>query len=149
MMIRTFLVAVSLAASSLAFAQQASQQPQAQPQMPRGPIKTPLGRHPAEVLGSKVVVSDMAKSFDFYTRVVGLKPAKSLAQTEPLPPPGTDPNKWPVEYGMNFSGVFGDAFFDLLRPGPNSKNVRPSSALFNRPTRRATSTRWAEPPHWL
>jgi catechol 2,3-dioxygenase-like lactoylglutathione lyase family enzyme len=97
--------------------------------MPRGPIKTPLGRSPAEVLGSKVVVSDMAKSFDFYTKVVGLRPAKSLAQAEPLPPPGADASQWPVEYGFNFSGSYEDAFFDILRPRPDTRITRESADL--------------------
>jgi catechol 2,3-dioxygenase-like lactoylglutathione lyase family enzyme len=123
------LLAVMLAVSCFAWADAKAQPAPAQPQMPRGPIKTPLGRSPAEVLGSKVVVSDMVKSFDFYTRVVGLRPAKSLAQTEPLPPPGADTSQWPVEYGFNFSGSFGDAFFDILRPRSDSKITRESADL--------------------
>lgn len=95
----------------------------------RGPIKTPVGRHPYEVLGSKVVVSDMQKSFDFYTKVIGLKPAKSLAQAEPLPPAGPDNSKWPGEYGFNFTGSYADAYFDILRPGPDTMPTPASASL--------------------
>jgi predicted enzyme related to lactoylglutathione lyase len=91
--------------------------------MPRGPIKTPLGRSPSDVLFSKISVSDMHKSFEFYTKVIGLKQAISLAQNEPLPPPGLDPKTWPAEIGLNFSGSFADPFFDLI-PARNQPLTR-------------------------
>lgn len=58
-----------------------------------------------------------------------MKPAKSMAQTEPLPMPGADRSKWPVEYGFNYVGEYSDAFFDILRPGPNRMPTKESAAL--------------------
>jgi predicted enzyme related to lactoylglutathione lyase len=92
----------------------------APPHAPAGPrvmprhITTPLGSRAAEVLGGKVTVTDMVKSFDFYTKVVGLRPAKVAAMPRPFPPPGPDRSKWPNEYPLSFSGTFAEAFFDLL-----------------------------------
>ena len=96
-------------------------------QMPRGPIKTPIGSSPTDVLFSKITVSDMQKSYAFYTTVIGLKPAITLAQKEPPPPPGPDPKTWPGEIGLNFSGSFADPFFDIIPP----RNGMPTRAMTN------------------
>jgi catechol 2,3-dioxygenase-like lactoylglutathione lyase family enzyme len=91
--------------------------------LPRGPIKTPLGSSSSDVLFSKITVSDVQKSYVFYTEVIGLKPAISTAQKEVPPPPGPDPKSWPAEIALNFSGTFADPFFDLLPPR-NGKPTR-------------------------
>lgn len=98
-------------------------------QVSPAPRTTPLGRLPAEVLASKVVVSDMQKSFDFYTKVIGLKPAKSISQAEPIPPAGSDNSKWPSEYGLSFSGSYAEAFFDILRPHADNMPTPNSTSL--------------------
>jgi predicted enzyme related to lactoylglutathione lyase len=105
--------AIALIVAVPIYAQDATQHPQ-QTLMPRGPIKTPIGRSPSDVLFSKISVSDMHKSFEFYTKLIGLKQAISTAQKEPPPPPGLDSKTWPGEIGLNFSGSFADPFFDII-----------------------------------
>jgi len=87
----------------------------------RAPSRTPLGTRPAEVLMSKVTVSDLEKSYDFYTRIIGLKPAISQYQLQHhmlAERPTNDPARHFVEVGLNFSGSFADAFFDIVQqPG--------------------------------
>jgi lactoylglutathione lyase len=117
----------SAGAQAQSQAQPAAAQGQANPA--RAPSRTPLGRLPAEVLASKVVVSDMQNAFDFYTKVIGLRPAKSVNQKEPIPPAGADNSKWPVEYGFNFSGSYAEAFFDILRPRADNMPTPASTSL--------------------
>jgi predicted enzyme related to lactoylglutathione lyase len=93
--------------------------------LPRGPIKTPLGSSSSDVLFSKITVSDVQKSYAFYTEVIGLKPAISTAQKEAPAPPGPDPKSWPAEIALNFSGSFADPFFDILPP----RNGRPTREM--------------------
>jgi lactoylglutathione lyase len=102
---------------------------QAQTPAARAPSKTPLGRLPAEVLASKIVVTNMQKSFDFYTKVVGLKPAKALSQAEPIPPAGPDNSKWPGEYALSFTGTLAESFMDLLRPRADNMPTPASAGL--------------------
>ena len=108
--------AAAVASFAVSAAQsQASAQPQPMPQAqrPRGPILTPLGRQAQQVLLSKVTVSDLGKSFTFYTRVIGLKRAFALHQPQtPLPAPGQQQAF--LEVAMNFSGSLADPFFDLV-----------------------------------
>ena len=127
----TLLGAYGISAAAPASAQASTSTAQGQPQtaMPRGPIRTPLGRQPAEVLASKIVVSNMQRSFDFYTKVVGLQPAKTISQTQPFPQGGADNSQWPMEYGLNFSGSYADAFFDLLRPRADNLPTPASTGL--------------------
>jgi lactoylglutathione lyase len=100
--------------------------PQEKPaSLPRGPIKTPLGSSSSDVLFSKITVSDMQKSYAFYTEVIGLKPAISTAQNQAPPAPGPDPKSWPAELALNFSGTFADPFFDLLAP----RNGKPTHEM--------------------
>jgi len=126
----TLLGAYGISAAVPASAQSTSTaQGQPQTAMPRGPIRTPLGRQPAEVLASKIVVSNMQRSFNFYTKVVGLQPAKTISQTQPFAQGGADNSQWPMEYGLNFSGSYADAFFDLLRPRADNMPTPASTGL--------------------
>jgi catechol 2,3-dioxygenase-like lactoylglutathione lyase family enzyme len=92
-----------------------------EPAMPRGPIRTALGTSDRQVLMAKFTVSDLEKSYAFYTQVIGLKRALTPTQGNP-PPPRNDPERAFIEIGLNFSGSFGDAFFDLVQ----QKGVKPS-----------------------
>ena len=92
---------------------------------PRGPIKTPLGSSSSDVLFSKITVSDVQKSYMFYTGVIRLKPAITALQKEAPAPPGPDPKSWPAEIALNFSGSFADPFFDILPP----RNGRPTREM--------------------
>ncbi|MGE3692025.1 MAG: VOC family protein [Novosphingobium sp.] len=85
-----------------------------EPTPARVPSRTPLGRHPAEFLMAKITVSDLEKSYDFYTRLVGLKRV-AIPQIGDLPPPKNDPERRFIEVALNFSGSFADAFFDLVQ----------------------------------
>jgi predicted enzyme related to lactoylglutathione lyase len=108
---------------------QAQQAPQ--PVAPRAPIKTPLGREPQQVLLSKVTVSDLVKSYAFYTQVIGLKRALTVNQPpspEPsAPAPGTLEPVF-LELALNFSGSLADPFFDLviqrgIKPTPETAKL--------------------------
>jgi catechol 2,3-dioxygenase-like lactoylglutathione lyase family enzyme len=77
------------------------------------------------VLFSKITVSDVQKSYAFYTEVIGLRPTVSTAQKEAPAPPGPDPKSWPAEIALNFSGSFADPFFDILPP----RNGRPTREM--------------------
>jgi catechol 2,3-dioxygenase-like lactoylglutathione lyase family enzyme len=97
---------------------------------PAAPVKTPLGTASTEVLLSKITVSDLAKSYDFYTKIIGLKRALTVNQKEPVPLPTVTDDSGPafVEVGLNFSGSFADPFFDLVhqrgeKPTPSSANM--------------------------
>ena len=93
-------------------------QQQAQPTAPR---RSPLGSMTSQFLLAKITVSDLEKSYDFYTRIIGLKPAISLYQQQnKMAPerPKNDPQRRFVEVALNFSGSVGDPFFDIVQqPG--------------------------------
>ncbi len=118
-----FICAIALMMAVHSYAQNG------QPRLPTGPIKTPLGSSPADVLFSKITVSDMHKSYEFYTKVIGLKQAITLSQKEPPPPPGTDSKTWPFELALNFSGSFADPFFDLLSPRGGAVPTRETASM--------------------
>jgi predicted enzyme related to lactoylglutathione lyase len=70
----------------------------------------PLGSKPQELIITKITVGDLARSLDFYTRVVGLKP--------------TDPEQFAdartstadfVEVGLNHAGSRTEAALMLIR----------------------------------
>ena len=96
-----------------------------------GPIPTPLGTSSAQILFAKLTVSDLKKSYDFYTKVIGLKRASPPGQ--PLPPePGSTHTPQPafVEIALNFTGSLADPFFVIVaRQG-------------DRPTRDAARISW-------
>lgn len=71
-----------------------------------------LGTRETELILVKVTVSDLAKSLDFYTRIVGLKFAPAQpGQSQP------DPNSKAafIEIGLNFTGSRTDPFFMVQR----------------------------------
>lgn len=72
---------------------------------------TMIGRSDNELILAKVAVTDLARSYDFYTRVIGLKPASPMLQ----PPRATDPEKDFAEYPLNFTGSLADPFFVITK----------------------------------
>jgi catechol 2,3-dioxygenase-like lactoylglutathione lyase family enzyme len=78
-------------------------------------IRTPLGRNSSEVLFAKITVSDLAKSYEFYTNMIGLKWAVAPGQLQPAPPQATDMRPAFVEIPLNFSGSLADPFFVLVQ----------------------------------
>jgi catechol 2,3-dioxygenase-like lactoylglutathione lyase family enzyme len=101
--------ACAIAAFSCApsFAQDSSQPPRV--------IRTPLGRTSSEVLFGKFTVSDLSKSYEFYTRVIGLKWAVAVGQKQPAAPQATDVQPAFVEIPLNFSGSLADPFLVLVQ----------------------------------
>lgn len=108
-MIRTLpLLAVTLAASAPAAAQSAPATASAA--APAG-MPTQIGRYEREFMFSKVSVSDMVRSYRFYTEVVGLKLAHPMLKA----PTVNQPEKEFVEFPLNFSGSLADPFFVLIQ----------------------------------
>jgi predicted enzyme related to lactoylglutathione lyase len=84
-------------------------------QMP-SEIRTPLGTSSAQVMLAKVTVSDLPKSYEFYTKVIGLKWALSLGQQQPPPPVQANASQPAfIEIPLNFSGSLADPFFVLVQ----------------------------------
>lgn len=74
-----------------------------------------MGTKPMEVLMTKITVTDLQKSYDFYTQVMGLKPVSSPDMPMPgMPRPG-DPEKDFVEVPLNYSGSIADPLFLLMK----------------------------------
>jgi catechol 2,3-dioxygenase-like lactoylglutathione lyase family enzyme len=87
---------------------------QGQNQMPRE-IRTPLGTGSEQVLLAKFTVSDLPKSYEFYTKIIGLKWALSVGQEQPhAPTPASDSQPAFMEIPLNFSGSLADPFFVLV-----------------------------------
>jgi catechol 2,3-dioxygenase-like lactoylglutathione lyase family enzyme len=79
-------------------------------------IRTPLGTSSAQVLLAKITVSDLPKSYEFYTKIVGLKWALSPGQPQPpAPVQANDSQPAFIEIPMNFSGSLADPFFVLVQ----------------------------------
>src|SRR5690349_1290892 len=78
-----------------------------------------VGRQPSEVLFSKITVADMRRSYDFYTKVVGLREIKLPALPKPVL---DDPNVAFTEICLNFSGSARDPYVVLMK----QRGVRPA-----------------------
>ena len=71
-----------------------------------------IGTKPAEVIAAKITVSDLRKSYDFYTKVVGLK----VIETPGLPKPQIDnPDEQFAEVCLNFSGSLAEPYMCLRK----------------------------------
>lgn len=68
-----------------------------------------IGTKPAEVMAAKITVSNLLKSYEFYTKVVGLKRADGTA------PPVDDPKSPMIEACLNFSGSLADPYICIVR----------------------------------
>jgi catechol 2,3-dioxygenase-like lactoylglutathione lyase family enzyme len=79
--------------------------------------RTPLGTSPAQLLLAKITVSDLPRSYAFYTKVIGLKRALSAAQPAPTtdPVPANDSQPTFIEIALNNSGTLADPFFVLVQ----------------------------------
>src|SRR5688500_4749001 len=71
-----------------------------------------IGTKPSEVMMAKITVSDLRKSYDFYTNGVGLKAIETLGNPKP---PIDDPNAPLAEVCLNFTGSFADPYVCLLK----------------------------------
>lgn len=79
-------------------------------------IRTPLGTSSAQILLAKFTVSDLPKSYEFYTKIIGLKWALAVGQQQPpAPGPANDSQPAFIEIPLNFSGSLADAFFVIVQ----------------------------------
>jgi lactoylglutathione lyase len=112
--------------------------------MRRG-IRTPLGTRPEQILLAKITVSDLPKSFAFYSGIVGLKWALSPGQDLP-PAPVAMHDAQPdfIEIPLNFSGSLADPFFVLVQQRgdtPKAVSARRSWIGFKVPDAAAVTQR--------
>jgi catechol 2,3-dioxygenase-like lactoylglutathione lyase family enzyme len=83
------------------------------------------GTRPAEFIMTKITVSNLRKSYDFYTKTLGLKEVPIAA----LPKPAIDdPEVAFTEVALNFSGSMADAHLVLVKqkcrmPAPESARL--------------------------
>jgi catechol 2,3-dioxygenase-like lactoylglutathione lyase family enzyme len=71
-----------------------------------------MGTKPSELLLSKITVSDLAKSLEFYTKVIGLKHA-AARPGQPLPDPSGKADF--IEIPLNYSGSLAEPFFVIQK----------------------------------
>ncbi len=110
---RPVLAALFAAAiSAFAAATASAEQPRSIPRE----VRTPIGTAAPLVLLAKFTVSDLPKSYDFYTRVIGLKPATAPGQQTPAAPVPANPSQPAfIEIPLNYSGSLVDPFFVLVQ----------------------------------
>ena len=111
-----FIMALLLAGAASAASAQAPAQPAAVVAQPR------------QVLLAKITVSDLPKSYAFYTQVIGLKRAVAPGMPIPAAPSASDVEREFVEIPMNFSGSFSEPLLVLVkqrgaRPTPESAKL--------------------------
>jgi predicted enzyme related to lactoylglutathione lyase len=69
-----------------------------------------MGSRPEEFILTKITVGDLRRSFDFYTKVVGLKPTNPAVETEELASTAAF-----VELGLNQTGSRREPTLLLIR----------------------------------
>lgn len=87
-------------------------------------VQSTLGSYDTEFLFAKITVSDMVRSYRFYTEVIGLKLASPMLK----PPAPGDPEKEFVEYPLNFTGSLTQPFLVVIKrrgqsPSPESARL--------------------------
>lgn len=81
-----------------------------------------VGTRSQEILLTKITVSDLLKSYEFYTKVIGLKLVTSPDIQLAKAPTPNDPEKDLVEIPLNFSGSMADPMILLIK----QRGVKPS-----------------------
>ena len=118
-LVGTMLVATTFAATAIA--QQAEPANRSGQEQSR---KLPqFGTRTQEILLTKITVSDLLKSYDFYTKVIGLKLVTSENYQLSKAPTPNDPEREHVEIPLNFSGSTVDPIFLLIK----QRGAKPSS----------------------
>jgi catechol 2,3-dioxygenase-like lactoylglutathione lyase family enzyme len=95
----------------------------AQPQRPQ----VRMGTKPQEFIMTKITVSDLPKSYEFYTQVIGLKLVSSSDMPLAKAPTANDPEKEFVEIPLNYSGSMADPLFLLVK----QRGKKPSAEYAN------------------
>jgi catechol 2,3-dioxygenase-like lactoylglutathione lyase family enzyme len=103
-----------------------------------------MGTKPQEFLMTKVTVTDLVKSYEFYTQIMGLKLVTSPDVATAKAPTPNDPEKDFVELPLNYSGSMADPLFLLVKlrgkkPPPEFTNM--ITLGFKVPDSRATIER--------
>jgi lactoylglutathione lyase len=84
-----------------------------------------MGTTDSQLLLSKITVSDLARSYAFYTEVLGLRHAVGRQGT---PPPDLTSKAPFVEIPLNFTGSLADPFF-VIQTRTGVKSTRDAAAL--------------------
>ncbi|MBW8785659.1 MAG: VOC family protein [Novosphingobium sp.] len=107
--------AVGVAAALVATASAAQPTPAPGAAVPPAQRTVMLGTSDRQFLLAKVTVSDLPRSYDFYTKVLGLQWAHTPGAPESQRPRLDDTSRDFVELPLNPSGSLGDPFFDLVK----------------------------------
>jgi catechol 2,3-dioxygenase-like lactoylglutathione lyase family enzyme len=111
MTMRHVIVGMLLTASMAPFVSaSAEQQAPTLPAAQQRPVVR-MGTKPQELLMAKITVSDLVKSYEFYTQIIGLKLVTSPDFATPKAPTQNDPEKDFVEIPLNYSGSMADPLF--------------------------------------
>jgi predicted enzyme related to lactoylglutathione lyase len=93
------------------------------------PARTALGTRTPDIILYKFTVTDLGKSYDFYTKVVGLKMANAPGRP-PMQIPSADmvEQQGYAEIPLNFTGSLADPFFVVYqqrgaRPNPDTARL--------------------------
>jgi catechol 2,3-dioxygenase-like lactoylglutathione lyase family enzyme len=106
------LMTTALALAAMGDVPAAPTEPAGQQQTRKLPT---VGTMPQEILLTKVTVSDLLKSYVFYTQVIGLKLVTSKEIPLSKAPTANDPEKELVEIPLNFTGSMADPVFLLIK----------------------------------
>src|SRR5579862_436148 len=109
------VIGAFLVASILTFVPASAQQQSAAPAVAAPRPEVRMGTKPQEFLMAKVAVSDLVKSYEFYTQVIGLKLVTSPDIATAKAPTPNDPEKEFVEIPLNYSGSMADALFLIMK----------------------------------
>lgn len=121
--IPALLVGILSTFASASAQQQSSPTPGTQQQRPQ----VRMGTKPQQFIMTKVTVSDLPKSYEFYTQVIGLKLVTSPDMPMARAPTPNDPEKEFVEIPLNYSGSMADPLFLLVK----RRGKRPSAEYAN------------------
>jgi catechol 2,3-dioxygenase-like lactoylglutathione lyase family enzyme len=128
MTMRHVFTGMFLAASIVTFDPVSAQQQAPAAPAARQRPEVRMGTKPQEFLMTKVAVSDLVKSYEFYTQVVGLKLVTSPDIVTAKAPMPNDPEKDFVEIPLNYTGSMADPLFLLTKrrgqkPSPEWTNM--------------------------
>jgi catechol 2,3-dioxygenase-like lactoylglutathione lyase family enzyme len=142
MLARNVFLPMILATVAVAFT--AAAQAPAKPEVKPGTPMVRQGTKPEELYLTKISVSDLLKSYEFYTKVIGLKLVTSPDMQLPKAPAAGDPEKEFAEIPLNFSGSMRDPLFVLMKrrgKSPSPEFASLTSVGFKVPDARATVDR--------
>jgi catechol 2,3-dioxygenase-like lactoylglutathione lyase family enzyme len=129
MLSRHLLLSIFLATIASTFTTaNAQQEAPTRPEMKPPATIVRQGTKPQELYLTKITVSDLLKSYEFYTKVIGLKLVTSPDMELPKAPAAGDPEKDFVEIALNYSGSMRDPLFVLMKrrgksPSPESASM--------------------------